>query len=635
VFFPFAGGPSVTQTLIRHFSIEQRSSAGNGEPVPVVISSTAPVDRGGYVEVLDHSPDAIDMSRARDGLPLIEGHDQSRAPIGRVTDLTTDGTRLRGRVRFGSSARARELLADVQAGIVTGLSVGYQINETRQQGGALVATRWTPMEVSAVAVPADQQAGFYRAAAISNSPTPGDHTMETLSTNDSTALSRSQRRAAGNAAQSEQERIAAIRNVVSGYSSQMDDTGNAIAEDLIQNGGSHTVLQHYLLNRVRYSRPPLPHGNVPSLGSAPSSLDLSRQDLSRYSLLRAVRAAAYGKENRRLIDDAAFEYEVSAAMAQRAGITPKGLMVPMEAFFGTRDMTVGTTSAGGHLVATELMAGRFINTLDAVPQVVALGATMLTGLTGNVAIPRMTSGTAPAWLSAEGGTYTETQPAFDQVTLTPKDVAAMTDLSRRLLQQSTPAADELVRSDLAKRIAAAIDLAAINGTGSSGQPLGILGTAGIGSVAGGTNGAAPSWTNVTKLIQEVAVDNALSGNLGFLTNAAAAATLLRTEKATGTGLFVWEAGRMAAEGTVAGYRAAISNNVPSNLTKGTASGVCSAIVFGNWADLLIGMWGGVDIVVDPYTFSSTGGLRITAAATVDVAVRHPQSFAAITDVLTT
>lgn len=622
----------MTQSNLQTRILRLDRAALAGDAIPVTVSSITPVDRGGWIEVLDHSPHAIDLTRAVEGLPLIEGHDLSRAPLGRIVDLKTDGKRLRGTVKFGASTRAQEILADVRAGIVTGLSIGYQVLATKTDGETVTATLWQPHEASAVAVPADMAAGFFR-----NLPL-GDNTMTTEIDTDveSVQLSRSQRRAAASSLVNDQERIGSIRDILSRFSKFADEGAHQLAQRLIDTGGTFHELQGYILARVNDK--PAPSSNIGfsdtrSLGGG--ELGLSRKDLASYSLIRAIRASAYGKDQRRLIEEAGLEMEISAALAQRSGITPKGIAIPNEVFFGRRDLMVGTSTAGGHLVATELLAGSYISTLDVMPQVIALGATTLPNLTGNVAIPRMTSGTAPAWLASEGATFTETQPAFDQVTLTPKDIATMTDLSRRLLQQSTPAADQLVRSDLARRISAGIDRAAVAGTGTSGQPLGILGTAGIGSVAGGTNGLAPNWNNVTKLIQEVGIDNALTGKLGFLTNASVAATLLRTEKAASTGMFIWEAGRDGSEGTVAGYRAAVSNNVPSNLTKGTASGICSAMIFGNWSDLLIGMWGGIDLTIDPYTFSSSGALRITAAATVDIAVRHPESFAAIQDVLTT
>ncbi|MDP9089578.1 MAG: phage major capsid protein [Pseudomonadota bacterium] len=277
-----------------------------------------------------------------------------------------------------------------------------------------------------------------------------------------------------------------------------------------------------------------------------------------------------------------------------------------------------------------------IQTLNNQPQVFALGARRLDGLVGNVTIPRMTAGASFRWIG-EAGDYGDTTPQFDQPTLSPHDLSARVDITRRLLIQSTPAADEIVRSDLALRIGIGIDLAAISGPGSGNQPLGILNTTGVSVVPLGTNGLAPTWNAVTQVIETLAAYNGLRGNLGWLTNGNVMGTLMRTAKQTGYPVYIWEPGAAGArpdEGTIAGHKSLVSNNVPSNLTKGTGSAL-SAMVFGNWSDLMVGFWRGIDIVADPYSQSQYGTLRITAIQTCDVLVRHPLSFVAVLDAVTT
>jgi HK97 family phage major capsid protein len=196
--------------------------------------------------------------------------------------------------------------------------------------------------------------------------------------------------------------------------------------------------------------------------------------------------------------------------------------------------------------------------------------------------------------------------------------------------QSALSVEALLRRDLALRIALEMDRAGINGSGTANQPRGLLNTSGIGSVAGGANGLAPTWDNIVGL--ETLVDNANGavGNLGYLTNSRVRGRLKRTQRFSSTdGAAIWEAGN-----EMNGYKAAVSNQVPSNLTKGTSVGTCSAIMFGNWADMLIGMWGGLDILVNPYIGSGTGTVRIEVFQSVDVTVRQPGSFAAMADALT-
>jgi HK97 family phage major capsid protein len=224
-----------------------------------------------------------------------------------------------------------------------------------------------------------------------------------------------------------------------------------------------------------------------------------------------------------------------------------------------------------------------------------------------------------------------------QVQLAPKTVGAYTDYTRKLLLQSSIEVEQFVRRDLATVIGLAVDLAAINGSGSSNEPLGVLNTSGIGAVAGGTNGATPDWDDIVDLETQVAIDNAAVGQLAYMTNSKVRGTLKTIEKAANTAQFIFETPARAEEGFgfMNGYRCGISNQVPSDLDKGTSTGVCSAIIFGNWRDLLIGQWSSIDIIVDPYTHSTSGTVRIVAMQDVDVAVRHAQSFSAMKDVLTT
>jgi HK97 family phage major capsid protein len=150
-------------------------------------------------------------------------------------------------------------------------------------------------------------------------------------------------------------------------------------------------------------------------------------------------------------------------------------------------------------------------------------------------------------------------------------------------------------------------------------------------VAGGTNGAAPTWDHIVKLETEVAVDNADIGALAYMTNPKVRGKLKATPRtATYGDIMVWEGN----DTPLNGYPAYVTNQVRSDLTKGTSSGVCSAIFFGNWNDLLIGMWGALDILVDPYSNSTSGTVRVVAFQDVDIAVRHPESFAAMLDALT-
>lgn len=368
---------------------------------------------------------------------------------------------------------------------------------------------------------------------------------------------------------------------------------------------------------------------LPNGGNRPDPrIGLDGPDLRNYSILRAIRAAADAPKNPRAWDNAQLELEASRAVAEKLGRTPQGFFLPFEV--QQRDLTKGTTTAGGYLVDTELRPGDFITMMRNRMVLRQAGATVLGGLVGDIAIPAQTGGATAYWV-AENGAPTESQQAVGQISMAPKTVGAFTDISRKLLKQASIDVERFVQTDLSTVCALAIDLAGLHGTGSNNQPTGIAATSGIGSVAGGTNGLAPTWAHLVDLETEVAADNADIGTLAYITNAKVRGKLKKTAiNATYGDKMIWEPGSTPLNG----YATHVSNQVSSTLTKGSSSGVCSAIFFGNWADLIIGMWGGLDILVDPYTGSTAGTVRVVALQDVDIAVRHAESFAAMLDALT-
>jgi len=323
---------------------------------------------------------------------------------------------------------------------------------------------------------------------------------------------------------------------------------------------------------------------------------------------------------------AAFERECSEAASQRTGKQAQGLMVPSD--IQHRNLLAGTANVGGNTVATDLLAGEFIEALRNALILPALGARMLTGLQGNIAIPRQSGVGSVAWV-AENAAAGASNVTFGQVLMSPRTIAANTAFSRRLLLQSSLDVESFVQQQLATDLALGIQQAAINGTGAANQPSGIL-TQVATTVLGGANGGLPTWAHIVQAESDVAAANADVGTMAYLTNARVRGRLKTTSMVSGQNGFIW-AGN---DTPLNGYRAAVTNAVPSNLTKGTAVGVCSAIIFGNFADLIIGMWGGLELIVDPYTGSTSGNVRVTALQDVDVAIRNVASFATMVDALT-
>ncbi|MBT9156871.1 MAG: hypothetical protein DDT37_01862 [Firmicutes bacterium] len=356
-----------------------------------------------------------------------------------------------------------------------------------------------------------------------------------------------------------------------------------------------------------------------------TKLGMSDKDLRGYSLVRAIRAAATGDWS-----GAELEREASDEIAKRLSRSPQGFFVPMDVQTEKRSLTKGVATEGGFTVATELRPESFIDMLRNRMVVQQTGANVLTGLAGDVTIPRQTGGATAFWV-AESAAPAGSRQAVDQVALSPKTVGAWTDISRKLLLQSSIDVDNFVRSDLATVLALAIDLAALHGTGVANQPRGIANTTGIGVVVGGANGAVPTWAHVVGLETAAAILNADVGSLSYITNARVRGRMKTTQKvATTDSVMLWETN----VSPLNGYPAYVTNQVRSDLTRGTGTGL-SAIFFGNWSDLLIGQWGALDILVDPYTGGTSGTVRVIALQDVDVAVRQPASFSVMLDAITT
>lgn len=340
-------------------------------------------------------------------------------------------------------------------------------------------------------------------------------------------------------------------------------------------------------------------------------LGMSNREVAGYSILRAVRGALRA----RLGDadpwrDAGLELEASRAEAARRGIEPRGVFVPFDVL-QHRDMNVTLGSGqGSNLVGTDHLGGSFIDLLRARTVVVQAGATMLTGLVGNVDIPKLTAGHNAHWVG-EGGAATESTPTTGSVELAPHTVSAYSDFTRRLMLQSDPSVEGLLRNDLARVLAEAIDYAALHGDSSDdvNQPDGIEHISGVGTPAGGLD-----WAGVVGLESEIGAANADVGRLAYITNSSVRGVLKATSKAGTEAIFVW-----GESNQLNGYRALVSNIVKSDPE--------NYLFFGNWGDLLIGQWSGLDILVDPYSHSTSGTVRIVAFQDVDVNVRHAESFA--------
>jgi HK97 family phage major capsid protein len=575
----------------RAMEMEAKTIDEDTRRVRIAISSEEPVSRSFGMEVLEHSEEAINLSFLASGrAPLLLDHDPEKQ-IGVIesVDLDSSARRLRATVRFGKGALAKEAFDDVMDGIRANISVGYAINKLeRKDKDTYVAKSWMPMEASLVSIPADVTVGVGRSSEPSPKPVIKTDFKENPMSDQNFDI----------AAVEAEARKAAQRNAAQIVELGAKHGRSDLAQKAIAEGRSIEEFRGELLDVI---------GSTRALEE--KEIGMSQKEVKRFSLLRAIHALA-NPTDRRAQEAAAFEFECSQAAAKAYGRTAQGILLPAEVLRNwKRDLNSSDEAA---LFTDDFRGGDFIDALRNASSVMQAGATMLSGLSGDVKIPKKTGVASTGWISSEGGAASESEMTVGSVSMTPKTLGAFTDITRQLMIQSSLDVEALVRDDLAQSIALAIDLGALAGSGSSGQPTGIKNTGGINVVDfGAAPDLIPTYAQVVELETKVREDNALGNGGAYIANATMYGALKSVEKAANTAQFVVEPG-----GTMNGYRTVVSNQVASG-----------DLYFGDFRNnLLIGMFGGLDIVVDPYTASTSGTVRVVALQSCDVAVRHATAF---------
>lgn len=588
-------------------------------------SSEIPVLRdtpmGPAFEVLGHDPGEVDLSRLNSGsAPVLKDHRRDvDSMVGTVVSARIEGRRGRAVVRLSDTPEGSSMLSRIKAGEVQSVSVGYAVHELKPAGEhkgypVLRATQWEAVEVSLVAVPADPTVGVGRSlsggssASIPHIPKGSNMTTPTTTTQNQPAP-------AASSVNAERRRASEISALGRSFNMPAEDVESAIADGLSVDAFQRSILDGMSSNNSPQN---VTRGRMglPAIAAAERS----------YSLSRVAHAQVTNDWSQ-----AGFEREISQELQGQLGRSASGTYVPTAALAGRALVTTGTAPS---LIGTQQMHDAFVEVLKPQVRVMELGATVLPGLVENVSIPRQTAGCSAEWI-AENSEASESSPGFDAVTLTMHQLSAHTRISRRQLKQSLPAVDQILTNDLRAQIAVALDKAAIAGTGVGPQPTGILNISGIGDVAMETNGDFVNWSKLMELVSTVESANVDPMSLGFLSNLEVKGLLMSTPRISGTDTMMLDPDAAAtAEGLrLAGYKARFSGNVPSDLTKGTGTDL-SAVIFGAWADLLIGQWGGIDLIVDDVTEAAKGNVRLVAHSEWDIAVRHAESFAAIQDAQT-
>lgn len=649
----------------RTATFERESINAEKRTVTLSISSDAPVDMGRGLEILDHSPDSIDLSRLRTGSPLLFNHDKNQH-LGRITDAATDGRKLRVTAQISRSGLGAQKWDDINDGILQEASVGYRVDTSsiKEEGKDTSSgqrkyrvMRWTPSEGSLVSMPADATVGIGRsepevvaASSTESSVTLVDTTSnsETTRTTTPPPMAETVTPPVAPVIDIVKERETAVADHIS-RCEKIDAFVDAIKQPKWQEAAREIARKSkkgdanfdaFRAEAVN-SFDPAKHIDVPD-----TKLGLSRKERKQFSVRKLILDLATGK-------DKGFEMEACDAareklrefgdntLDRREGFTlPEDIrqsnlaedndlgQTQVEHYRDevrqlVRGLSASTQNLGGYLIGTDLMTGSIIELLRNKAIMSQLGITQLSGLVNNVAIPRVLTGATVYWLS-EAASVTASAQTFGQLTLTPHRMGADTFYTKQLLAQASLSVEAFVRDDLARQMAVELDRVYINGTGIGGEPQGIINTSGVGSI---TFSAAATWAKILTMESDVATANADTGSMVFITTPATRAKWKAATKISASSYsdFLWEKGvgkpgTAGPSGEVNGYPAYATNQVPSN----------KVILFVP-SEFIGAQWAGVDIVVDPYSLKKTEQIEVCTHSYHDCGVRHPLAFEVSTD----
>jgi|CXWL01.1.fsa_nt_gi HK97 family phage major capsid protein len=629
-----AAAPAATPSLADYSSAAVRNatlrgSADLGErEFEISFSSEEPYERWWGIEVLGHKSTEVDLGWLASGrAPFLCSHDTDEQ-IGVISRAWLKDRRGRAVVRFGKSPQAELQMQDARDGVRVNVSVGYEIRELeliKKDGDVSTyrVTEWRPLESSLVSIPADMTVGLGRTASAQTPESAPAPTLPAQPRQEQTMTQATQ--AAKEPLQGDEAfrtNAATIGRLAKTYGQWLKagDESEAIAT------GADTQKFNDLI-MARMTTGATDAGTLAGVG-------VTKKEARQYSFLRAIQAQIPG-----LNVDAGFERDVSTEIARMMGREAEGILIPADIMFAglhgrsareKRDFTVAAPTEAGNLVQTSVAADMWTDVLRPAMVLMQLGVTVLPGLRGNIAVPRKTVAGTLAALT-EIAVATETQPTTALPVLSPKRISAFVDPSKQSIIQSEIGIEAMLRQDLVDGAAVLIENQGINGNGTAPNARGIRNVSGIGSVVGGANGLALAWGHITGLEAACANVNAgMTTRAGYLVNTKAVNTSKNVQKAANLP-FIWDTG----DRPLNGYRAGVSNNVPSNLTKGVSAGVCSSLLFSSdWSMFVMGLFGGLDVTVDPYSLATTGQVRITLNQFFDFLCRQPGAFASMDDALT-
>ena len=592
------------------------------------------------LEVLGHGPGEIDDTRMRDGLVIQDDHYGDQ--IGIMDKPEVKDGKICGTIRFGHSQKARDIEADALDGIKRNMSVGYMVNEYRRDGvdkatGLPIfrVTNWTPYEASFVNVPADTGVGVGRNA---------DAELKQKTSTSAAIPAVGERKTTMKYTAEQRQKIrelAAAAHV----------PGEEVADILTSERSFEEVREELLNRREKYlaelaKKPAKPAEEARAVIDEGDKAKIKK----RYDFVKVLRYLADVAKGERPDVDIGFEREVSDELAKQTGRAVQGILLPD--FVGNRaaanandgGLTLGTPGyaddastgggisgiggAGKNVIETMLLSGQFIDALVATLVIrEQLGAEVLTGLVGNIAIPK--GGSISGGWVAEGSNVAKKNPTFGQIEATPHTYGAYVDITRKLLLQSSVNVQAKVLEWLMYACAAGIETAAFQGAGTSGAPTGLC-TA--------LNSAATAWSNaptfdkIVDLIAATKTANAYKPSMKFVGNSGVWAKLAKTrdyEVLTDGASTPKNVGAIG--GSVRLLDTATNKVIGRDFVEANLM-PAAKLLFGDFTQLAVCLWSGTDIIVDPYANDTNGGLRLVALQDSDILIKRPEAFALATGV---
>lgn len=611
-----------------------------------------------YYEILDHSEGAIDFSRLKNGSNLFLNHDTRGVVLGVIESVELRDKRIIEVARFSKNPEPDLVFKDICDGIRSKISVGYQVTDMIEvekiNGVRAFRCKFIPHESSVVGVAADDTIGIGRMK-ISKSEIKNNLELEAVKDSENkteTVGSKTEIKINLEVKTMTPEELAAQEKLKADAQKTADikvgETYEKSVQDILAAGKTFNQLEMAaefvskkksladFQNAIQEKFDSNPELFLKKEQKDADDLGMSQKDIEKWSLNNYIKSWEENRNGGGGIK--CFEMDVSQQVTKQTGKKFKGIGMPVDILRGKgitgaqkqqRAMSVGTTTAGGYLQNTTLLTDMFVDVLRNTDITSQLGFTVINGLRGLYNIPRKTSAATVGWV-AENGSTAESTAAYDLIAMSAKAVHGQSISSRESRMQLAVDADAFMLFDLITSLNNDKASKYFNGTGTSNQITGILTQSSINSISPSANGDAPTWALVNQMKKELRIDN-IQGVIKLIINAATEYALAITPKVTALDHYLLD----ESTGKVANMETFITNMLPSNITKGSSGATLSKAIALESSNVVVGNWGGIDIIIDPYTYSSDFRLKISAIQDTDLVLKHPEAVCVFADIITT